>query len=468
MEIFDPGNVPTDVQAERKVLGACILSAAAIPKAADLRPEDFYSKPYGRMHAVIQTLAAEGKPVTADTVARGLEGVRVNNTTALQELGGASAVAAVIEGVLPDEVDYWVDRVRVKRQERDLLAFAEDARRAATKGGGELAKTIARLEERLADIHTPGSSDQVVDLEGAMEAFLPRLDKYINDPDGITGLEIGWPEFDVALDGLQPGVVTMVYAPSSRFKSLFVQNIGWHLARQGIPGLWFTTEMPREQVMERVLQLEVGKNLRWMRRTGEIRQIADYIHERGAAMTKYPIFTCDRSDLDIGYVAAETMRQRRWNKIEYIIVDLIDHVGSSEFKDDSIQQQSTIMKKLKALAKRAGIHVIFVSHVSKGDKAIRGKQADLDPEDTKGSSAKYQDSDNCISVMPVGIDSDSGRYYPLERAGITARLKNNGALLVLVSITKNRMGELARIPFMLDYDVGGRMFPTDRQEAVAA
>ncbi len=454
--------IPHDNEAERHVIGACLLSENATSHAiTSLTEKDFLYIPHGWMFTAIGKLFASQEPVTAQTVARKLAEMRPRpnaQKTCLEEIGGPDEVFATLEGVAPEDVEFWATRVVKKRKERDLLALAEKMRRAALSNPEDVDKLLSRFEENLADVSTRGAGRTVYTMDDDSDGLDERIQRYIDDPDAITGVPIGWGVLDRMLDGLQPGNVTIVYAPSSRYKSLFTANMGWMMARNGIPGMWFTSEMPRVQVRERILQLELGLNLRWLRRDRDVARHVSAIRRTKDYIKTLPIIMNDTSDLDIGYIRAEVMKQRKWNDIQYVLIDLVDMVSASQYREDSIAQQSLVMRQMKEMAKQANIHVILVSHVAKGDKSIRQKP-DLDVEDMKGSSSKYQDVDTAISLMPVVWSGEKEDWIALDRKGIAYHAEHHKCLTVLVSITKNRHGELGSIPFELDFERGMRMYP---------
>lgn len=442
-------NLPSDPEAERQVVGACMLSKDATATAMDaLGPDDFFAIPYRQAFAAIIDLAVGGKPVSTHSVVRRMAEMFTDADT-------APALSAT-EGVSPSDCAFWAEAVKAKRGQRDLMAFTEWAHKQVA-AGGDPKKLRIELEERLVALQE-GKAGAVVTTAEGEEALRARIQKYIEDPDAITGMALEWGEFDQMLDGLQPGNVTIVYAPSGKFKSMFVTNIGYRLARRGHGGLWYTTEMPWLQVQERILQMEAAVNLKWLREDGVIDQHRQQIDDAIARLSDYPIYFSERDTVDIQTLRAEVLRYKKWRNIEYIIVDLVDSVSTSTFKDDSISQQSAIMRAMKGIAKAANVHVILVAHTSKGDKASRN-QADLDMEDMKGSSSKYQDVDAAISVMPVRYDSERLRYVGMTREEIGIAVSRREALKVMVSVTKNRHGPFGQIIFAISLLKGGRMQP---------
>ncbi len=458
--------LPHNIEAERNVVGACMLSGAAVSEAMEmLNPGDFFSHVYGSIYRAIGSLSVSGKPVTAQTVAVELGGTKgtEEGRHLLEELGGPDVVFRALEGVEPSEARFWIDEVLRKKSQRELAQYADWVRQVAYSNPKDISKARAKVEERLASL-AGGVTNDITPVS-SMSELRDRIDHYITAPDAITGLETGWSKFDQMLDGLQDGNVTIVYAPSSRFKSMFVANLGHRLALNSHAGLWFTTEMPTLQVQERLLQIHSGLNLKQLRRDGQIHQNTATIGRAMDELGKLPIYICDSTELDIGSIRAKAMRYKKWHDIKYIIVDLVDMVSTSGFKDDSVAQQSMVMRQMKGIAKQVGVHVILVSHVSKGEKSMH-RNPFLMPEDMKGTSSKYQDVDCAISLMPVKTDSETGKWVGLTLDEITNRIKQDGQLMVLVTFTKNRHGELGDIPFVVSLRGGGRMWPLGRSSTL--
>lgn len=464
MNDIDPAAVPYDHEAERQVVGACLLDEAALRALGDqLGPKDFHYRPHWLIVSAAAEMQSRGQPVSVATVSRSLGDQKLQGgNSALEECGGRQYLVRCIEGADTSQWEFWAERIGKKRDERLLLDFSMRARKAALSSPEDFSRELAKLEEELLHISGADAGGGTVSIAEAADGLAERMDRFLNDPDALIGIPTGWDVFDRYLDGLQLGGVTIVYAPTSRYKSLFVQNIGWAMARQGYPGLWFTTEMPRVVVQERLLQLETGLNFKWHRRARTLTDHRDRIRRGQRLLTGYPIFFND-NDVDVGMLRSEVLRQKRWNNIQYVIVDLLDHVSTSLFKDDSVSQQAAIMKKMKQIAKAADVHIILTTHIAKSEKALRTR-ADLDVEDMKGSSAKYQDVDAAISLMCVRWDFESMDWKGLDRREIETAIRRDRKLYILASITKNRHGELGRLVFEMDWDMGGRFIPQDRAE----
>lgn len=458
MENLSSTLAPCDLNGEKRILGALILYPASIPETMDtLLPDDFYSTNNKEIYSSLCTLSVDGKPISVDTIAAHLSSRKSEvSGNLLEAIGGARVILDCVEGSSTEELDFWVKVVKSKAEQRKLLEFAEFAKRTALTGGDDISRVRAKIEEHLVSL-SGGYSNQSVSIESAADELDERLERYINDPDSIIGIKTGWDKIDRSIDGFQPGNVSIFYAPSSRFKSLFTSNVGLLFAQQDVPGLWFTTEMPRVQVMERLLALESRLNLKWLRRDYKIFEHKSEIYAAKERLKGYPIYFCDTSSVDVAEVRAEVSRHKRWNNIQYIIVDLIDHVTSSRYRDEMVNNQRIVMSSMKAIAKDFNIHVILVSHV--GKSASHGNQdASLDMENMIGSAAKYQDVDTSFSIMPVTNDMND-RLVSMSREEILAHIAAEGKLRVLIAITKNRHGELLNYLMELDFNQGGIFQP---------
>ncbi len=460
MEAPPPPNVPADMEAEGIVIGACLLSKEATATAmAKLDSADFFCIPYRYAFTAISELAIKLAPVTPQSVLRQLENTKGQAGSRLDEMGGGALILESIQAVDPAEVEFWCDRTKQVRQQRDIFEFADWAKAevVASKAAG-IDALRAKVEERLASLVAVGEAQDVFTMDDDYDDLVARITRMIDFPDEITGLETGWTEFDRATDGFQKGNTSIFYAPSSSMKSFVVDNIGWRLSRHGHGGLWYTTEMPRFQVEQRVLQMEAGVNLRYARQDNQMKANKQKLLAAADAMRRYPIFYCDRGMVELSSMKAEVARYRRFHQIDYTIVDLVDHVAIDAFKDDSVGQQSAIMRGQKDIAKTSDVHVFLVSHISKVDKS-QIMLPELDPEAMKGSSSKFQDVDLAVSIRPVVMDQEKGLWRAMTRDEISLAQRNREDIILYLGITKNRHGEIGRFLFLMSMKGGMRMEP---------
>lgn len=447
----DPALIPADPDAERRVIGSLLLDPALVARAMNaLSSTDFYVKRLGWIFNACCDLWMASKPLNIDTVVRKLDETTVTyGKNALEEMGGVQSVAETVEGVLPEELDFWIDRVSTKAIEREAFYAISEVRRKLSSGPVDIRKLLSEHEEKLASIArgrgTEGSG--AVTLDEADEAMDERLHRLITRPDAIMGKPSGLRRLDRLIDGIQGGNVYMFYAPTSRYKSQVVDAIGLGLSRAGARGRWYTTEMPYVQVYERLVQIESGINILWSRRDRTLPDHLASINRARGRIKQYPISICDKSEIDIGLLRADVIRHKRWEGLDYILLDLVDKVTTTDYKDNGIAQQEKVMDELKGIAKDADIGIICTTHVSKPETAVKRLPAVLDVRDMKGSSSKSQDVDVAISLMVVDWDPVKEEWFALTRDEIRERNRPSmpARMKVLAGITKNRHGDLENV-----------------------
>ena len=428
------------------MLGAILLDP---PSMADLlgllRPEDFYYAENGIIYGAMADLLIEGHPISVATVAS-QAGKKLD--------GGQATVAACIEGALPGEAQVWAARVVEYRKRREL--------QKAAQLGLTLADSDTNIDDAFARVQSALSSAQgdtssgVLSAGDAMDEVLGNIDRYIDDPTALAGPSTGWKGLDRLLDGYRPGGVTAIYAKTSSYKSTFVANSAHHLALNDVPVMLFTTETPTREIMERLLQIELMVNFRTLKYERRLYQIQAQIRDAAEMVRQYPIWICDQSAMDIGYVMGAVARQSTRRKLAVVVIDLIDHVSSKFLSRSETESERYVSQQVKVMAKREELHVVETTHVKKPDRfMVSAHKPYIDPEEVKGSTSKIQDADASISLMVVK-ETDTG-YAPMERDEIVRQRHEEGQHLIYAAVTKNRHGEQGNVLFNVDLTRGGIM-----------
>lgn len=452
-ELRDEPTVPQDVEAEGRLLGTCLLDANAsigIVDKHDIR--DFHYKPHAWVFNAIGAALAANEPITPAAISRRLAKMRApgSRKDCLTELGGESYLFGLLS-VDVSESGYWSDHVKRVRKARDLFRVAERARDAALKSP-DIDAAIAEFETELVGVAGNGTGS--LHIADGMDLLRDRILKYVDAPGEITGFQTGWADFDAAFDGIQRGSVTLVYGPTGRGKSLFTQNMLWRFARSGIPVLLFSTEMPRLQVDERLMQLEAGLNLKWLKEKQLVGEYLDQIAEADTRLRGYPIFQNDSFELDIQKVTAEIARQVRWNGVGAVFLDLIDGITTSKY--EGIPAEEYISSQLKACGLKHNVALIGTAHTNKAERI--GDPPVLPSQRIKGAASKAQDADNLVSCnfAAKSFEPPYDWYSPSDEVA-DRFIRTTGTIKSLLAVTKARNGERPQCAFETNWNEGGRM-----------
>ena len=440
---------PNDLSVEKKLVGSILLAPSCLDQVMTLvQPSDFYYANLGALYAAACDLSLDNRPVTVATLA---SAAGVSN----------AEVANCLEGALGAESAFWAGRILHLRRLRLLLDAGTLATNLALSETEDIDAAFEKVENLLQTDASDG--DAFTDLVGAGDTLLERYDRYLVDPSAISGLSTGWRYFDLVLDGLKPGEVSLVYAFSSHYKSLFVQNIAYRVAMEGRPVLMFTTEMPKSQVLERLVQIDLGLLIGDLRKDGTFAERYEEIKESVATIAHtYPLYINDRSVLDIHFLKAAVMRARRSHNVELVVVDLIDHVVSHRQRESSTASEAYVMQQLKDLAKQAGLHVMVTAHIDKGHYEDRKESSPrLELSRIKGATAKFQDADIALSLVIVARGADF-RYKAATREE-RDQMVSEGFVYLMGSIQKNRSGTLRDVPFRIDVKHGMQIQSVDKE-----
>lgn len=237
---------PQNVDAERAVLGAMLLSPLAVSDvAALLRPDDFYRPAHETIYLAILATAALGIPADPLTVAQ-----RLGAESNLSMIGGAPYLHDLIAAV-PQvaSATHYARAVASTAGNRRLVEEGTRLVQAAMGGTdpGELAtEARARLDEAVAHTAPAGR------LVGTGMAEL--IDDLENPLDLNAQLSTPWPDMTGVLLPFTPGQLIVVGARPSVGKTVFGIDLLRYIAiTLGLPAALISMEMSELGINQRIL-----------------------------------------------------------------------------------------------------------------------------------------------------------------------------------------------------------------------
>lgn len=258
-EIFDR-LPPSNLDAERAVLGACILDRDALVDVIEfLDSDDFYDLNYRDVFSVIAEMVKNNQPVDMLTLCNELE-----RRGLLEKLGGQAFLASIVDS-LPTaaNAEYHARIVREKALHRRLISAGNAIVRMGydeSKDLNELLEDAERLVFEVSRQRNESSFKLVADL---MKDTFEKLEEAFNsENNGITGITSGFSGIDRLTSGLQRGALNIIAARPSMGKTALALNIARNVAvKAGLPVLVFSLEMGAEQLVLRLLGAEARMNL---------------------------------------------------------------------------------------------------------------------------------------------------------------------------------------------------------------
>ena len=186
-------------------------------------------------------------------------------------------------------------------------------------------------------------------------------------------------------------------------------NIAQNAAiRHGIPSAFFTLEMSRGEVMQRLLSAECKIELGHIR-SGKVSEDEwDRIGRKAAAITDAPLYIDDTANITMSQIKTRCRRMQQQHGLGLVVIDYLQLMTGDRKTDSRQQEVSEISRNVKLLAKELGIPVIAMSQLNRGSE----NRSDPRPKisDLRESGSIEQDSDTIWLIHREDMnDPDSPR-----------------------------------------------------------
>jgi len=380
---------PHNLDAERSLLGAMLLSQDAIAECVEvLKSDDFYSKAHGHLFDSMCALYSRGHPVDPVTVAEEL------NRRGLLDAVGGLPVLVSLQANTPSISN--AGRYAAIVADHSLLRKLIETGRKIAELGEEVPEDIPSLvdkaEAMIFQVGQDRMADTLTPLKDLLEQSLDRLSQLYDRGETITGVPTGYRDLDEQLQGLQPSNLVIVGARPAMGKTSFALGIVEHAAvDHRIPVVFFSLEMSHLEVTQRLLcsrsrvdatRLRNGKLLEtdWPKITNGI-----------AVLGEAPIYIDDNPNLTVMDIRAKSRRLKAKENLGLIVVDYLQLMSGRTSAENRQVEVSEISRGLKILARELNVPVVALSQLSRNLEMRSDKRPVL--ADLRESGSLEQDAD---------------------------------------------------------------------------
>lgn len=418
---------PRNLEAERAVLGACILSKEALGSTIEiLKPDDFYDPNNKYAYEILMSMFVADKPVDFVTVSEEFKSKGV-----FDRLGGQPFFAELISGVTTTaNVTYHAEIVREHAIRRRLIEAGNKIISLAYKTDTNTQEIINEAEKLIFEAaQNKSSSDfrHVSELIGPV--FINLEDRYRQNNAQVSGYPSGFSDLDSFTGGFQPGTLNIIAARPSMGKTAFAINIAQFGGNdQNLPVLIFSLEMPAEQLVTRMIAAESQIDLtRLNLGTASAREF-QAAQSAGDVIAKKNIYINDDSNLTTMDFRARCRRfKTRHQDLGLVIVDYLQLMSTATQRNDGRQQEvAEISRTLKAVARELNCPVIALSQLSREAEKRTEKKPQL--SDLRDSGAIEQDADLVMLIFREDYYSDNEQNPEQDsKADIRIAKNRNGS-----------------------------------------
>lgn len=384
---------PNNLDAERAVIGACLLNKDALLIVTEtLRAEDFYEPRHSVALEVMTDMANKDKAVDSITFQEEL-----TKRGLLERLGGAPFVAAIVDAVTTTaNIEHHCSIVRDKSIHRSLIHVGSEIAKIGLSEDIESSEALETAEQRVFEIAKHGSASLFKHVAQVVVNAFDSFENSVSEDAVGKGIPTGFTDFDKLTGGLQPGSLNIVAARPSMGKTAFALNIAQYVAlHKEIPVLIFSLEMSAEQLASRLLSAESEINLRELQQSRTVRPDQwTSLTNAVARLSKSPIYIDDSSMLSTLELRSRCRRffAKQRDKRCLIVVDYLQLMANARKSENRQQEVSDISRALKGVAREFETPVIALSQLS---REVEKRGSDKRPmlSDLRDSGAIEQDAD---------------------------------------------------------------------------
>ncbi len=420
---------PFNLEAERSVLGACMLEREALMAVTEgLTADDFYDPRHRNAFEIISSMAE--RDIAVDSLTFREELIKLGLE---EKLGGLSFIAALLDAVTTTaNVEHHISIVRDKSVHRGLITVGSDISRMGFSEDVEVAEALESAEQKVFEIARSGRTANVRGSKEVIKSALSEIEKRLAGGLTMTGVPTGFKDFDKMSGGLQAGGLYILAARPSMGKTAWAINVAQYAALQeNIPVLIFSLEMSAEQIAQRMLSAEARVNLRQIFESRNLQNEQwNQLSQAAGKLSLCPLYIDDSSTLNTLDLRGRCRRFFAKQKSEkgLIVLDYLQLMNVARKIENRQQEVSEISRALKGVAREFKVPVIALSQLSR-DVEKRGGSKKPQLSDLRDSGAIEQDADMVIFLYREA-------YYAQEES------QDSSAEVI---VAKNRNGPTGKV-----------------------
>jgi len=445
--------LPNNIEAEQSVIGSILLSNEIFDEISIIiSNKNFYDPMHKKIFGAIEKLIHSGMLANPITLKNYFENEKdeLNVPEYLVKITKFSTSSRQAIEYSKLIYDLYVKRELVKISESVIDA----AKLNDLDNDGQ--KIIENYEKSLFDLAEKGSfSSNIVKFDEALRQTIEMAQIAYKNEEGIVGVPTGLTDLDDRLGGLHKSDLVIIAGRPSMGKTALATNIAFHAAKkmndEGKKSsiAFFSLEMSSEQLSTRILAEQSRIKSNDIRRGRISDEQFDKFIEASKNITELPLYIDETPAISIAALSNRARRIKRKYGLDMVVIDYIQLMSASNFKDGRVQEISQITQGLKALAKELSVPVLALSQLSRAVEQRDLKKPQL--SDLRESGSIEQDADVVMFVYREAyyLEKQEPRPATVEHAEWQAKM-NEVSNLAEIIIGKQRHGPTGNV--MLEFE----------------
>ena len=423
--------LPCDIEAEKSVLSACMLSAEAADEICImLTPDCFFRARHRDIFSAIMELVGLG--LTPELI-----GVTDKLNSAGKMLSPEDQIYLSDLYTATNALTSWryhAEIVKRKSVQRGLINAAAEINALAYDGPDSLNEIVGEAEQKLFDVTEKRISQNFRSMEDLCGEAFEELSKMAARKGEIVGVPTGFSDVDKLFCGFRGGDLVVLAARPGVGKTSFALNLAVNSAKLGTKVAFFSLEMSASQIVQRILSSEARVSLSKIR-GGNLGQADwDQIVRNSQALGNLSMAIDDSPGLSILEARAKARREFRKltasGDLGLIIVDYLQLMSPKVVRRESNRaaEVGEISRGLKILAKELNVPVIALSQLNRSIEMRGTKYKRPQLSDLRESGSIEQDADVVMFIdrSMDEVEAEVDGRPPLGCANLIVAKHRNG------------------------------------------
>lgn len=453
--------VPFNLEAEQALLAELLFDNQVLVRIADLvTADDFFEAIHQEIFRLVEAAMAQGIRATAITLKDHLLGDLGHG---MKQWEYVSRLLTMVAGTR--HVESHAKVVHSLAVRRRLMSIASDLSEAArtmtmSDQPEDLARdTIAAIHESTAVKNMGGRPEHVSALgTSLMQHIAAKLSGDI--PDAPT---TGLPDLDKAIGGgLLPKRLIVVAARPAMGKTSVACSCARRSAKAGNGTLLFSIEIPKSEIMARIVSDEMATSTEILRKVEFVRVMNGWLKDQteheavGLAVreiNRYPIVVDDTSSLTMAEIEVRTRMvmddmARKGQQLRSVWIDYLQRIKpAKDYAGNRVEELGQITLHCKEMAKRLDVSVVLFSQLNRGVENRDEKRPQV--SDLRGSGEVEEHADVVALLYREAFYLEkSAEYQRGDPGAISVYLQKQHDLEIILG--KNRLGPVRTVEAFAD------------------
>lgn len=404
--------LPSNIDVEAALLG-CLLNDGRLfseTESSGILPEDFSQERNATVFRAIRSVFESQQLPDVLTVTDAVS--KMNSPVDSSYIFDLANNAPII---YDETIQQYCSIILEKSLYREMIGICENTIDSAFRQQDSFDELSDKATSSLITLSNRRQVKSVSTLKDLVLTSLKKLEFQQKSGATIQGISSGYPYLDSMCSGFKAGDMIVLAGRPGMGKTGFALNIALAIAKNNLNVLFFSLEMPAEQITNRILSIECSINSRNILNGKLDQEEINRLYANLDATSSLKIYIDETPSITISELRSKAKKldaelrktpnpdRQTPNKLDCIFIDYLQLMSSNVFKEDKVRQVEDISKNIKKLAKDLEIPIVAMAQLNRKIEERRGGKMEISGNkpmlsDLKDSGSIEQDADMVMFI----------------------------------------------------------------------